>query len=78
LGKTPSKNKDYKSKSDVKSPATAQVATNNERKCYICNDPNHSAKVCPQKGKHKQNAKTKLNANKGFLTLFKSSFPSLD
>ncbi len=78
LGKASSKNKDYKSKSDVKSPATAQVATNNGRKCYICNDPNHLANACALKGKHKQNAKTKLHAIKSFLTLFKSSFPSLD
>jgi hypothetical protein len=78
LGKTPSKNKDHKSKSDVKSPATAQVAINNGRKCYICNDSNHLANACPQKGKHKQNAKAKLNKNKNFLTLFKSSLPSLD
>ena len=32
----------------------------------------------PTKGKHKQNAKTKLQTNKSFLTLFKSSFPTLD
>ncbi len=43
LGKAPSKNKGHKSKSDVKSPATVQVASNNGRKCYICNDPNHLA-----------------------------------
>jgi hypothetical protein len=74
LGKAPRKNKDYKSKSDVKSTAPAQqIANNNGRKCYICNDPNHLANICPQKGKHKQNAKTKLQANKSFLTLFKSS-----
>ena len=80
LGKAPRKpNKDYKSKGDVKSPAPAQpAAINNGRKCYICNDPNHLANVCPQKGKHKQNAKTKLQANKSFMTLFKSSFPTLD
>ena len=70
LGKAPRKNKDHKSKSDVKSPAPAQVANNNVRKCYICNDPNHLANACPQKGKHKQHAKTKLQANKSFLTLF--------
>ena len=80
LGKAPRKpNKDYKSKGDVKSPAPAQPAANNNgRKCYICNDPNHLANVCPQKGKHKQNAKTKLQTNKSFMTLFKSSFPTLD
>jgi hypothetical protein len=80
LGKAPRKpNKDYKSKGDVKSPAPAQPAANNNgRKCYICNDPNHLANVCPQKGKHKQNAKTKLQSNKSFMTLFKSSFPTLD
>jgi len=78
LGKAPSKNKDHKSKSDVKSPATVQVASNNVRKCYICNDPNHLANACPQKGKHKQNAKAKLQKNKSFLTLFKSSFPTHD
>jgi hypothetical protein len=63
LGKAPSKKKDHKSKGDVKSPAPAQVANNNVRKCYICNDSNHLAKACPQKGKHKQNAKAKLHAN---------------
>jgi hypothetical protein len=78
LGKAPRKNKDQKSKSDTKSPAPSQVANNNGRKCYICNDPNHLANACPQKGKHKQNAKSKLHANKSFLTLFKSSFPTLD
>ena len=78
LGKAPRKNKDQKSKSDIKSPAPFQVANNNGRKCYICNDPNHLANACPQKGKHKQNAKSKLHANKSFLTLFKSSFPTLD
>ena len=78
LGKAPRKNKDQKSKSDIISPAPFQVANNNGRKCYICNDPNHLANACPQKGKHKQNAKSKLQANKSFLTLFKSSFPTLD
>ena len=78
LGKAPRKNKDQKSKSDIKSPAPFQVANNNGRKCYICNDPNHLANACPQKGKHKQNAKSKLHANKSFLTLFKSSFTTPD
>ena len=78
LGKAPRKTKDHKSKGDAKSPAPLQVANNNGRKCYICNDPNHLANACPQKGKHKQNAKSKLHANKSFLTLFKSSFPTLD
>jgi hypothetical protein len=78
LGKASSKKKDHKSKSDAKSPAPTPVANNNGRKCYICNDPNHLANACPQKGKHKQNAKSKLHANKSFLTLFKSSFPTLD
>lgn len=78
LGQAPRKNKDYKSKSDTKSQAPSQVAISNVRKCYICNDPNHLANACPQKGKHKQNAKAKLQANKSFMTLYKSSFPSLD
>jgi hypothetical protein len=78
LGKAPRKNKDYKSKSDVKSPAPVPAANNHDRKCYICNDPNHLANACPQKGKHKHKAKSKLQANKSFMTLFKSSFPSLD
>ncbi len=54
----------------------AASATNNVRKCYTCGDPNHLANVCPQKFKHKQNAKTKLKANKNFLALFKSPFSS--
>jgi hypothetical protein len=78
LGKAPRKGKDHKSKSDIKSPAPAPAANNNDRRCYICNDPHHLANACPQKGKHKQNAKQKLHANKSFLTLFKSSFPSQD
>ena len=78
LGKAPQKGKDHKSKSDIKSPAPAPAANNNDRRCYICNDPHHLANACPQKGKHKQNAKQKLHANKSFLTLFKSSFPSQD
>ena len=80
LGKAPRKGKDHRSKGDIKSPAPApsQVATDNVRKCYICNDPKHLANACPQKGKHKQNAKNKLYANKSFLTLYKSSFPLQD
>ena len=78
LGKAPRKNKDYKSKSDIKSPAPVPAAINHDRKCYICNDPNHLANACPQKGKHKHKAKAKLQANKSFMTLFKSSFPSLE
>jgi hypothetical protein len=79
LGKAPNKNKDHKCKSDTSSPASLPAATNNNvRKCYICSDPNHLANACPQKSKHKQNAKTtKLKANKSFfLALFKSSFSS--
>ena len=75
LGKAPSKNKDHKSKSDVKSPATVQVASNNGRKCYICNDPNHLANACPQKGEHKKNAKAKLNGNKSLFDFIQVIFP---
>jgi hypothetical protein len=76
LGKAPSKAKDHKSKGDTTSQASLPAATNNVRKCYTCGDPNHLANACPQKFKHKQNAKTKLKANKSFLALFKSSFSS--
>jgi hypothetical protein len=67
LGKAPYKAKDHKSKSDTTSQASlpAASATNNVRKCYTCGDPNRLANACPQKSKHnKQNAKTKLKANK--------------
>ena len=76
LGKAPYKAKDHKPKSDTASQASSPAAasTNNVRKCYTCGDPNHLANACPQKSKHKQNAKTKLKANKSFLALFKSSF----
>jgi hypothetical protein len=76
LGKAPYKSKDHKPKSDTTSQASLPAAssTNNVRKCYTCGDPNHLANACPQKSKHKQNAKTKLKANKSFLALFKSSF----
>ncbi len=71
LGKAPYKAKDHKSKSDTTSQASLPAPTNNVRKCYTCGDPNHLANACPQKSKHKLNAKTKLKANKSFLALFK-------
>ncbi len=48
---------------------------NNDRRCYICNDPNHLANACTQKGKHKQHAQSKLKANRSFMALFQASFP---
>ncbi len=77
LGKAPTKDKDHKSKRDSSSQArtfTPNTATN-DRRCYICNDPNHLSNACPQKGKNKQLAKNKLTANRSFMTLFQSSFP---
>jgi hypothetical protein len=46
-----------------------------DRRCYICNDPNHLSNACPQKGKNKQDAKKKLDANRHFMALFEASFP---
>ena len=66
LGKAPSKNKDHKSKSDVKSPAALQVATNNGRKCYICNDPDHLANACLQKESINKMLKQSLKRIKAF------------
>jgi hypothetical protein len=48
---------------------------NNDRRCYICNDPNHLSNACPQKNKNKQHAQSKLKANRGFMALFEASFP---
>jgi hypothetical protein len=47
----------------------------NDRRCYICNDPNHLSNACSQKDKNKQHAHSKLAANRSFMALFKASFP---
>jgi hypothetical protein len=77
LGKAPTKSEDYKSKRDPSSqvqPFAAATVTN-DRRCYICNDPNHLSNACPQKDKNKQHAHSKLKANRSFMALFKASFP---
>ncbi len=58
LGKAPTKSKDYKSKRDSSSQARLFPTTtaNNDRRCYICNDPNHLSPSCPQKDKNKKHA----------------------
>jgi hypothetical protein len=70
LVKAPSKSKDNKSKRESSSQARpfATATANNDRRCYICNDPNHLSNACPQKGK-------KLKANRSFMALFEASFP---
>jgi hypothetical protein len=80
LGKAPTKSKDNKSKRDSSSQARPFVAAtaNNDRRCYICNDPNHLANACPQKHKNKQHAQSKLKANRSFMALFQASFPKPD
>ena len=80
LGRAPSKKKDQRSNNSgtASQASTPSAERNTVRKCYICSDPNHLANACPQKGKHKQNAKTKLAANSNFLTLFRSSFKTQD
>jgi hypothetical protein len=77
LGRAPTKSKDIKSKRESSSqvqPFAAATVTN-DRRCYICNDPNHLSNACPQKDKNKQHAHSKLKANRSFMALFKASFP---
>ncbi len=80
LGKAPTKSEDNKSKRESSSqarsftPATAK----NDRRCYICNDPNHLSNTCPQKDKNKKFAQNKLKANRSFMALFQGSFPNPD
>ena len=77
LGRAPTKSKDIKSKRESSSqvqPFAAATVTN-DRRCYICNDPNHLSNACPQKDKNKQHAHSKLKANLSFMALFKASFP---
>ena len=76
LGKAPIKDKHNKAKRDSSSqprPSAPTPATG-DRRCYICNDPNHLANACPQKGKNKQLAQNKLKANRSFMALFDASF----
>jgi len=77
LGKAPSKNKDNKSNSDTTSQmrSYAPISASNDRRCYICNNPNHLSNACPQKGKNKQDAQNKLKANRSFMALFEAYFP---
>ena len=78
LGKAPSKKTEYNSKGAKAQQTFAPSATTTDRRCYMCNDPNHWANACPQRSKHKQNAKTKLTGNANFLALYRSSFPNQD
>ncbi len=77
LGKAPTNGKDNKAKRDSSSQARpfAPTPATNDRRCYICNDPNHLSNACPQKGKNKQLAQNKLKANRSFTALFEASFP---
>jgi hypothetical protein len=77
LGKAPIKDKHNKAKRDSSSQArpSAPTPATNDRRCYICNDPNHLSNACPQKGKNKQLAQNKLKANRSFMALFDASFP---
>jgi hypothetical protein len=78
LGKAPIKDKHNKAKRDSSSQArpSAPTPATNDRRCYICNNPNHLCNACPQKGKNKQLAQNKLKANRSFMALFEASFPN--
>jgi hypothetical protein len=80
LGRAPTKSKDNKPKRESSSQARPFVTAtaNNDRRCYICNDPNHLANACPQKDKNKKHAQSKLKANRSFMALFQASFPKPD
>ena len=72
-GKKPRNTKTTPSRPE-KNANTSQVKDAGERRCYICNQPNHLANACPSKGKIKAGAQNSLYKNKSFMALWQSSF----
>jgi hypothetical protein len=77
LGKAPAK-KQRNTKTTASRPEkhahTVQFKESGERRCYICNQPDHLANACPSKGKIKAGAQNWLYKNKSFMALWQSSF----
>jgi hypothetical protein len=77
LGQAPAK-KQRNSKTNASRPEkhanNSQTKEPGERRCYICNQPDHLANACPSKGKIKAGAQNSLYKNKSFMTLWQSSF----
>ena len=77
LGKAPGK-KPRNTKTNPSRPeknaSASQIKEAGERRCYICNQPNHLANACPSKGKIKAGAQNSLYKNKSFMALWQSSF----
>jgi hypothetical protein len=77
LGRAPAK-KQRNTKTTASRPEkhahTAQFKESGERRCYICNQPDHLANACPSKGQIKAGAQNSLYKNKSFMALWQSSF----
>jgi hypothetical protein len=72
-GKKPRNTKTTPSRPE-KNANASQHKEAGERRCYICNQPDHLANACPSKGKIKAGAQTSLYKNKSFMALWQSSF----
>ena len=72
-GKKPRNTKTTPSRPE-KNANTSQLKESGERRCYICNQPDHLANACPSKGKIKAGAQNSLYKNKSFMALWQSSF----
>jgi hypothetical protein len=72
-GKKPRNTKTTPSRPE-KNANTSQFKEAGERRCYICNQPDHLANACPSKGKIKAGAQKSLYKNKSFMALWQSSF----
>jgi hypothetical protein len=70
LGKAPAK-KQRNTKTTASRPE--KHAKSGERRCYICNQPDHLANACPSKSKIKAGAQNSLYKNKSFMALWQSS-----
>jgi len=76
-GKKPRNTKTTPSRPE-KNANTPQFKEAGERRCYICNQPDHLANACPSKGKIKAGAQKSLYKNKSFMALWQSSFADAD
>ena len=73
-GKKPPRNTKTTTSRPEKHAITSHVKESGERRCYICNQPDHLANACPSKGKIKAGAQNSLYKNKSFMALWQSSF----
>ena len=77
LGRAPGKNPRNTKTTPSRPEKNANISQSKEageRRCYICNQPDHLANACPSKGKIKAGAQNSLYKNKSFMALWQSSF----